>query len=970
MKTKRISHLVMLSLLWLALTWCAAALAATAPDASYAPRLEVSASVSVIAMQSDGRAVVAGDFTSVNGTSRYQLARLNADGSLDSSFVPSGFEVLTPMYFSLAVQADGKILVGGQLWWMTATGVARQNLARLNSDGSLDTSFDAGLYSVYGGGDAVLGIDGAVRSIVVQGDGKILIGGDFTRVRSGEKGVQRAYLARLNADGSADTSFNPGTGANALVRALALQSDGSVLVGGDFTAFNGASRGYVARLAANGALDNGFAPMVNGAVNSLALQSDGRIVIGGDFSMVGSQARERVARLQANGTLDAWATPLYFWSVKSVLALPDNSVVVGGWTPGIIFNGWPTDHDAHLVRYGSDGTPLGAQYFDGKPTEVLAMAQRPDGNLLVGGSFRNFARTQGMPVDYCHGLVLLNSFLSRASGFTAVAARSSAPSVLLDRGSGRVLVGGSFNLVNGANSPPLAQLNADGSVDSSFSAFALAGAVTAAVGLPDGSMAVAGSFRSADGSSPGSVIQLTANGTLTGKSSNVYAQALAATPDGKIYLGGSADAGFRGVLRLNAADWSIDSTFAVGTGLSNSVAPGRWVDYVNALAVQGDGRVLLAGQFDQFNGQARSNVVRLNIDGSVDSGFVPPLLTTSMSKSPEVFAITEQTDGKVLVGGYFQGYGASGASASGMLRLNANGSVDTGFTQSINNSGGEVRAIALQADGKMLVGGGFQIFEGALFFNYFVRLNQDGSRDATLAPSFTGSQVTRLLSGNGRILAAGDFYQVSGSPRAGLAAFQTGMALVAGWNLLGNGTDQALSVATLFGDASTPTALSAVTLSVWVWDARNSQWTFFSPTMTASELLSYAQSQRYQVLQSIAPRQGFWLHSKAPSSLPSPAGNPVTIAASDLVPGWNLVTDTRGLSATALHDSLGTAAANYTSLWAWDAPTARWWFHAPSLQAQGSAALADYIASQNFLDFTASGKTLQTGMGFWIFKPN
>ena len=163
--------------------------------------------------------------------------------------------------------------------------------------------------------------------------------------------------------------------------------------------------------------------------------------------------------------------------------------------------------------------------------------------------------------------------------------------------------------------------------------------------------------------------------------------------------------------------------------------------------------------------------------------------------------------------------------------------------------------------------------------------------------------------------------------------------------------------------------MSADTHSVWTWDAHNSQWAFFSPAMTASELQSYAQSQRYQVLQTIAARQGFWLNARGASSLPPPVGNPVTLAATDLVPGWNLVTDPRGLSASAFHASLGTAAANYTSLWAWDAPSARWGFFAPSLQAQGGTALADYIASQNYLDFTASGKTLENGMGFWVYKP-
>ncbi|PIQ56280.1 MAG: hypothetical protein COW02_01360 [Comamonadaceae bacterium CG12_big_fil_rev_8_21_14_0_65_59_15] len=960
--------------LCVAIFWSTVTAAATLPDAAYVPRLEVTGSVSVLTVQPDGKTLVAGDFSTINGTGRYQLARLNLDGSLDTTFALHGFEVLTPMYLALAVQADGKILVGGQLWWMTSTGVSRQNLARLNSDGSLDASFDAGQYSIYGDANGNLGLDGAVRSIVVQNDGKILVGGDFTRVRGSVRtdGLARAYLARLNADGSTDTSFDPGIGANALVRAMALQPDGKVLAAGDFASFNGISRGGVVRLTSSGAVDTAFAPgAANGAVHALAVQPDGRIAVGGDFTMIGAQGREHAARLNADGSLDAWSIPLYFWSVKSVVALADNSIVLGGWNPGMIFNGYPTDHDAHIQIYDSNGTVQGAQYFQGKPTEVLAMALRPDGTIIVGGSFNSFAHVQGEPVNYRHGLVLLNANLSAVSGFHAVVGRASGVTALLDRGAGKVLVAGGFNLVNGVSSAPLVQLNADGSLDNSFNAPALSGAVTSVVALPDGSLAVAGGFKSADGTSPGSVLHLTASGALTTPSSNVYAKALAVAPDGKLYLGGSADASFRGVLRLNAADWSIDNTFAIGTGLSNSLAPNRWVDYVNALTMQPDGKLLLVGQFDQFNGSARSNVVRLNVDGSVDTGFVPPVLNSDATyKMPEVFAVTPQADGKVLVGGYFQSYGDPAVRVPGLVRLNADGSADTGFVAAaIGNTGGEVRAIALDAGGKIVLGGGFQVLEGNLFFNYFARLNADGTRDTSLEPSFSGAQVTHLLVTSGRILAGGDFYQVSGVPAAGLAAFGNGLPLVAGWNLLGNSSDQAINPVTLLGDKTTPTALSADVVTAWAWDAGIKQWAFFAPSMTAAELASYAASKGYLVLQSIAPRQGFWLNSNKASALPALSGNAVSVTAADLVTGWNLMSDARSMTPSAFHASLGTAAANYTTLWAWDATKTAWLFHSPALEAQGGTKLVDYINGKGYLDFSATGRSLAPGSGFWVNRP-
>ena len=112
---------------------------------------------------------------------------------------------------------------------ITINGTNRYGLARLNSDGSLDNTFnpDVGGYP-----------------IALQPDGKVLIGGSFTTVN----GTNRNRIARLNADGGLDTSFNPGTGADGLVRSIALQSDGNVLIGGDFTTVNGEVRPRIARL--------------------------------------------------------------------------------------------------------------------------------------------------------------------------------------------------------------------------------------------------------------------------------------------------------------------------------------------------------------------------------------------------------------------------------------------------------------------------------------------------------------------------------------------------------------------------------------------------------------------------------------------------------------------------------------------------------------------------------------------------
>jgi uncharacterized delta-60 repeat protein len=125
----------------------------------------------------------------------------------------------------------------------------------------------------------------------LQADGKILVGGDFTTLG----GQSRYYMGRLNADGSLDTSFNPG--ANNGVYSLALQADGKILVGGNFGMLAGQGRRNIGRLNADGTLDPSFNPGANDVVLSLALQADGKILVGGDFTTLGGQIRNHIGRL-------------------------------------------------------------------------------------------------------------------------------------------------------------------------------------------------------------------------------------------------------------------------------------------------------------------------------------------------------------------------------------------------------------------------------------------------------------------------------------------------------------------------------------------------------------------------------------------------------------------------------------------------------------------------------------------------
>src|SRR6266403_557477 len=127
--------------------------------------------------------------------------------------------------------------------------------------------------------------NGAVRVVVVQPDGKILLGGDFTTLSpNGGVAVTRNRIARLNPDGTLDTAFNPNaSGTNCTIHAIGVQADGKVVVGGNFTSIGGQMRNNIARLDATTGLADSFNPNANSTVDSIAVQADGKILAGGFF---------------------------------------------------------------------------------------------------------------------------------------------------------------------------------------------------------------------------------------------------------------------------------------------------------------------------------------------------------------------------------------------------------------------------------------------------------------------------------------------------------------------------------------------------------------------------------------------------------------------------------------------------------------------------------------------------------------
>ena len=368
------------------------------------------AAVQAVVIQTDGRIVVGGSFTAINGVVRNRLARINSNGALDTSFNPgSGADnpVLAVAETFLATGAR-KLLIGGG--FTSYAGTPRNGIARINSDGILDATFDTSV-----------GADGTVYAIATYPTnstqaGKVLIGGDFSSVN----GTPRSGIARLNSDGSVDLTFNPGSGAVGAVRAVALQADERILIGGSFTNVNGTALNRLARLNNNGSLDGTFNSGVGAddTVLTIVVQPDARIVVGGLFTHCNGVSRSRITRLNSDGTADP---KINFGSgandfVATSLTQPDGKILIGGGFTE--YDGAPRKSIARI--YGGTVSGSGTLEFTSANYQVLENATNatlvvrrrggtsgftPGGSILVDAVTSDDTATNG--VHYTGGTTTL-----------------------------------------------------------------------------------------------------------------------------------------------------------------------------------------------------------------------------------------------------------------------------------------------------------------------------------------------------------------------------------------------------------------------------------------------------------------------------------------------------------------------------------------------------------------------------------
>ena len=731
-------------------------------DPTFDPGTGANSDIRAIALQPDGKIIIGGAFTDFRGIERNHIARLSAEGSVDVTFDFFGTGTDDVVY-AIALQADGKVLIGGA--FTTARGVARNRIARLNTDGSLDTTFDPGT-----------GAGGEVRGIVVQPDNKIVIVGAFTSYN----GTARNRIARLNPDGSLDTTFDPGTGASGSVFAIAAQPDGKFIIGGLFTSYNGTGRNRIARINSNGSLSITFVPGAGADFNvfAVAVQSDGGIVIGGLFSTYDGVARNGIAGINPDGSLDDTFDPgTGSGNVYAVAVQSDDKVTIGGFFAS--YNGVTR---AGIARINTDGS-LDPSFDPGTGTTassfVYAVAVQTDGRILLGGTFTTYDGVTRSRIARALAAPGALSFSAATSNVNEGA--GNATLTLTRTGGTDNSVSAKVTITDGTASPA-DYIFAPGALDPSFNPGTGADSTVFAVAVqPDGKVILAGLFTTYNGVARKSMARIDIDGSLdtsfnpgTGASSGIYA--MATQPDGKIMIGGVFST-YQGISRNRIArvdaSGSLDTTFDPGTG----VAPNS----VGTIVVQPDGKILIGGDFTTYNGFSRNGIARLNPNGSLDTTF-----DSAVGADGPVNEIVVQPDGKIFIGGFFSNY--NNVSRNRVARVKPDGSLDTTFDPGTGASGA-VSAAALQPDSKILIGGNITTYNGVARKN-LARINSDGSLDLTFDPGTggTNSVFVLTLQPDGQALIGGNFTTYNGVTLGGIARINSNGSLDTTFDP-GTGTD-------------------------------------------------------------------------------------------------------------------------------------------------------------------------------------
>ena len=683
------------------------AMASNPPFAEPNPKLAVGGTVHAVLKQVNGGTIIGGEFDSVNGLPRRNLARRTADGQVD----PDWRADVVGTVHALSEDASGSVYVGGR--FSQVQGESRHSIARLSVEGVLDASWHP---TVNGAGLIhAISLDTMSNAIYIAGEFEVV------------EGFPRAHLAKLSGgvEATLDAIWNPSPSYR--VVAMAVANDGAVYVGGQFDKVGGLPRQNIAKLTSStGAADPLWSAEANGTVNALAIDGSGQLYAGGLFDLIGGQTRRGVARLLATGAVDPTWIP-YIPDPAWILSMDisdANEIYVGG-----VFNpSW--DSSGNLARIGADGltdaswrpatndtvraidvagpglVAVGGEFSEANgilrlgfaeidadasatsatdielPGTVSAIAVQPNGGTILGGTF-----LKGRAISWRNLLRMLPD----NGGVDPVWNPSPNNSIdqLVVEGNDFVYVAGRFSQIGGVQRSRLAKLNgAEGSGDPTWGNVA-SGYVTTMLLDSAGYLYLGGTFVSVEGVYKPHLARMLQGAGLDQEWNtphNRYVGALASTLPGSIDVS-DYDFNFPNYVgdlkRISAVDGSILRVWAL--------------DYP-AFGLYSKSGVLYAfGGFSTIDGNETGGFARILSNGSVDQGWQAPDLS--------VYSMRMDADENIYVAA-----SVAGETFFRMEKISpVNGEVDSTWTHQVNS---DIDTVEINAKGSVLVGGTFDQADG------------------------------------------------------------------------------------------------------------------------------------------------------------------------------------------------------------------------------------------------------------------
>lgn len=706
--------------------------------------LSFSRFVTDITLQTDGKIIARENIYDLLDSSPYKgIIRFNPDGSVDTSFNVSITTTYTNISFSTnltgftEVCPDGKIIING--YNSTCNGISLNRLLRLNSDGSVDTSFTTGRSFENGGN---------INAVIIMPDTKIIAAGGFDSYDE----FTANSLVRLYDNGKKDPTFNIGYGFNNEVNVSVVQSDDKIIIGGSFDNYDSFVSSKIIRLKANGLIDDSF-NVGNGfdyKIRALAIQTDGKIIAAGDFNLYNGNAKDRIVRINIDGSIDNsfnlgivlsghYAENIGNYYISTIAIQTNGKIIIGGNFKFI--NGISQGLD--FARLNSDGS-LDSSYDLGdiSLSYVKKTVITSDNKIIVS---KDSSLSSGLN-KFNNDFTIDNSFIVDPTVKSIINFAIQPDNKII--AFARVYLSNSTNIDH-----RLVRLNANGSIDTSFNYTSYGnnlGSVKAIITIQtDGMILLFSIDRSIITSR-----RFNNNGTFDTffphNDSDINTVSLQS--DGKILLGGLFGKYVGNVIsnnftRLNA-NGVKDITF------NNSMNNG-FDDLVYTTVIQNGNKIIVGGDFNTYNETSSSKIIRLNNDLTVDNAF-----NIGSGFNSGVKALAIQTDGRVLVGGNFTYF--NGLNYNRLIRLDTNGNIDLTFNVGLGFNG-TVTSIVIQSDGKILIGGNFSTYKGIIYYG-MIRLNSDGSIDNSfiIGNGFNNSVTSFAIQPDGKIIVCGNFTSFNG----------------------------------------------------------------------------------------------------------------------------------------------------------------------------------------------------------------